>query len=207
MRFLPAENASVIMDAVNDVFSDRQRNPFRYIRQNARVLAGEEEGAFAWLAANYLAGYFTGGKSRGPFLNPDHRPPNATLPVAGETCKQYIMACRVLFKYPPKHTFLHEKFYHYLKVFKFCNLCLNFGEKGTIRWKMTAWQTWCCEQRKIAPILLKVYKLIILHYVGEFSSKFTHRFQNLHICKYYLMFSPEIIFGGCLSKCRRTFIV
>ena len=62
MRLLPAENTSAIMDAVNDIFSDRQRNPFRFIRQNARVLTGEEEGAFAWLAANYLAGYFTGGK-------------------------------------------------------------------------------------------------------------------------------------------------
>ena len=54
----------------------------------------------------------------------------------------------------------------------------------------------------------EVYKAIILHCVDDFFLKFTHRFQNLHIFKYYLKFLPTMyILVDVLSKGWQAFIV
>ena len=63
MRLLTEDNSNSLMDAANDIFSDTGVNPFQYSSLNTRVLSGEEEGAFAWIALNYLRGYFTGGRA------------------------------------------------------------------------------------------------------------------------------------------------
>ena len=72
-------------------------------------------------------------------------------------------------------------------IYIFCNLCVNFDEKGTIWCKITAWQLSVVNNNKITPILRKDYKVTILHYV-DFFSNFTQRFQNLHIFKFYSKF-------------------
>lgn len=47
-----------IMEAVLDVMDDKGVNPFRFQREKAHILTGEEEALFAWLTINYLEGLF-----------------------------------------------------------------------------------------------------------------------------------------------------
>jgi adenosinetriphosphatase len=52
MRVLPPSNRSSIMDKVREAFA---ASPFQFTSSSqVRVLSGEEEGAFGWLAVNYL---------------------------------------------------------------------------------------------------------------------------------------------------------
>ena len=46
------------------MLSDPNVNHFRLSALNMRILSGEEEGAFAWIALNYLRGYFNGSTSK-----------------------------------------------------------------------------------------------------------------------------------------------
>jgi len=59
MRIIPEQTATDLMAAADEVLSDTSLNPFVYKSHNARVLSGEEEAGFAWIAVNYLRGYFT----------------------------------------------------------------------------------------------------------------------------------------------------
>ncbi|ELT89294.1 hypothetical protein CAPTEDRAFT_163643 [Capitella teleta] len=68
MRLLLEDHANSVIDALNDVFEDKAKNPFFYETQHTRILSGEEEGVFAWIAANYLRGFFS---------------PNSKVPNAG----------------------------------------------------------------------------------------------------------------------------
>lgn len=57
MRFLSEENASKVFNFLDEILQDSTKNPFDYASpHHARILSGEEEGVFAWIAVNYLNG-------------------------------------------------------------------------------------------------------------------------------------------------------
>ena len=58
MRLLEEDESSAVMDAIDRIMLDRSINPFAYESLNTRILSGEEEGVFAWIAVNYLRGFF-----------------------------------------------------------------------------------------------------------------------------------------------------
>lgn len=58
MRLLAEPNANAVMNKINELLLDGSFNPFRYASRNTRILSGEEEGSFAWIAVNYLQGFF-----------------------------------------------------------------------------------------------------------------------------------------------------
>jgi len=51
MRVLNIENATIIMNNIRKVFSD---SPFMFKNKWARIISGEEEGAYGWITVNYL---------------------------------------------------------------------------------------------------------------------------------------------------------
>lgn len=57
MRLLNEEKAKNTMDKIDSFFKELT-NPFHYESPNTRILSGEEEGAYAWIAVNYLSGFF-----------------------------------------------------------------------------------------------------------------------------------------------------
>ena len=59
MRLLLEDKANDLVDSIQDVLLKKSYNPFNFTRQNARILSGEEEGAYAWVSVNYLRGAFT----------------------------------------------------------------------------------------------------------------------------------------------------
>ncbi|CAM9438173.1 unnamed protein product, partial [Discosporangium mesarthrocarpum] len=56
MRELPFETREKIMNAVRAYLSDSSSLPFAFSHDNARVISGEEEGAYGWAAVNFLKG-------------------------------------------------------------------------------------------------------------------------------------------------------
>jgi len=58
MRLLPAEQADEITLEIRRVASDKSVIPFKFQKEWARTISGEEEGAFAWISANYQNGFF-----------------------------------------------------------------------------------------------------------------------------------------------------
>lgn len=60
MRMLLEDKANNATRYIDSLLSDPTINPYRYkSSENARILSGEEEGIFAWIAANYLSKVFT----------------------------------------------------------------------------------------------------------------------------------------------------
>ena len=59
MRLLLETKANTIFEQINDIFMDKNISPFMYAAKNSRILSGEEEGVFAWIAVNYLKGFFS----------------------------------------------------------------------------------------------------------------------------------------------------
>ncbi|GFO39515.1 ectonucleoside triphosphate diphosphohydrolase 3 [Plakobranchus ocellatus] len=62
-RLLGIDGVREGMEDVEEILLNSTMHPFRYTEGGASVLSGEEEGVFAWIAANYLLGTFH-----------DHRP-------------------------------------------------------------------------------------------------------------------------------------
>lgn len=59
MRLLLENKMSMVMNHVDSIMSDSSFNPFHYAsKESSRILSGEEEGVFAWIAVNYLLGVF-----------------------------------------------------------------------------------------------------------------------------------------------------
>jgi len=59
MRLLLQERMSTVMSHVDAIMADSSFNRFHYASErSSRILSGEEEGVFAWIAANYLLGRF-----------------------------------------------------------------------------------------------------------------------------------------------------
>ncbi|KAK3764151.1 hypothetical protein RRG08_055947 [Elysia crispata] len=57
-RLLGVDGAREGMENVEEILLNKTLHPFRYTEGSASVLSGEEEGAYAWIAANYLLGFF-----------------------------------------------------------------------------------------------------------------------------------------------------
>ena len=55
LRVLSGSNAIALLDEIERVLS---YTGFLTLEDHVRVLSGEEEGVFAWVAANYLKGFF-----------------------------------------------------------------------------------------------------------------------------------------------------
>ena len=64
MRLLLAHDANRVINEVDRLMTDASFNPFQYVTSNTRIISGEEEGAFAWIALNYLRNYFSHGKRK-----------------------------------------------------------------------------------------------------------------------------------------------
>ena len=57
MRELPLGESDAVMAAVRAYLGDKKKNPFMFNDvEKARILSGEEEGAYGWIAINYLKG-------------------------------------------------------------------------------------------------------------------------------------------------------
>jgi apyrase len=61
LRFLTADDATELVGKVRSVF-EGDASPFKFKPEDAGILSGEEEGVYAWVAANYLLGFFSGNK-------------------------------------------------------------------------------------------------------------------------------------------------
>ncbi|WAR18661.1 ENTP1-like protein [Mya arenaria] len=60
LRVLPVNATEGLLEAVERNLQDKKCNPFLVAaRGAARVISGEEEGVYAWMAANYLRGFFS----------------------------------------------------------------------------------------------------------------------------------------------------
>ncbi|KAL5008133.1 hypothetical protein ScPMuIL_013714 [Solemya velum] len=62
LRIISEDFSEILMDSVRDVFSNSTLNPFVFHDDGVQILSGEEEGVFAWIAANFLRGFFGSGK-------------------------------------------------------------------------------------------------------------------------------------------------
>ncbi|XP_059140159.1 ectonucleoside triphosphate diphosphohydrolase 1-like [Physella acuta] len=58
LRFLPANDAKRLMEGTKSLLQDKDFSPFVYTPAGVEILSGEEEGVYAWIAANYLLGFF-----------------------------------------------------------------------------------------------------------------------------------------------------
>ncbi|RUS74858.1 hypothetical protein EGW08_017382, partial [Elysia chlorotica] len=61
-RLLGVSSAREGMQDVEQILLNSSVHPFRFSAGGASVLSGEEEAAYAWIAANYLLGFFTGNR-------------------------------------------------------------------------------------------------------------------------------------------------
>ncbi len=60
MRLLVDNAASIVVQKINSLLNNDAFSSFLYSSRNTRILSGEEEGIFAWIAVNYLRGAFEG---------------------------------------------------------------------------------------------------------------------------------------------------
>jgi len=59
MRMALESQMNRVVRYISSLMSNSSFQPFEYSsRHNTRVLSGEEEGVFAWIAVNYLRGVF-----------------------------------------------------------------------------------------------------------------------------------------------------
>ncbi|XP_033735077.1 ectonucleoside triphosphate diphosphohydrolase 3-like isoform X2 [Pecten maximus] len=64
LRVLSENDAIALMTSARRYLGNSTINPFKYNPHTVRILSGEEEGAYAWIAANYLRNFF--GSDRPP---------------------------------------------------------------------------------------------------------------------------------------------
>ena len=56
MRALATEERNRIMQVVRDLFGDKDFSPFKFKKEQARVISGEEEAIYGWTGINFLMG-------------------------------------------------------------------------------------------------------------------------------------------------------
>ena len=67
MRELPLAQSDAVMFEVRKYLGDTTKNPFFFRDpEHARILSGEEEGAYGWIAINYLKGVLKKSIDKGP---------------------------------------------------------------------------------------------------------------------------------------------
>ncbi|OWF41180.1 ectonucleoside triphosphate diphosphohydrolase 8-like isoform X2 [Mizuhopecten yessoensis] len=62
LRVLPESDAIALMTSARQYLGNASVNPFTYSPHTVRILSGEEEGAYGWIAANYLRNFFGSNK-------------------------------------------------------------------------------------------------------------------------------------------------
>ncbi|XP_060073278.1 ectonucleoside triphosphate diphosphohydrolase 8-like [Ylistrum balloti] len=62
LRVLAESDAIALMTSARQYLGNSTINPFTYNQHKVRILSGEEEGAYAWIAANYLRNFFGSNK-------------------------------------------------------------------------------------------------------------------------------------------------
>ncbi|XP_053402634.1 ectonucleoside triphosphate diphosphohydrolase 1-like isoform X3 [Mercenaria mercenaria] len=62
LRTLQINKTENLLDAIERYMTKSPLNPFLVPENNVRVISGEEEGVYAWVAANYLRGFFWSNK-------------------------------------------------------------------------------------------------------------------------------------------------
>ncbi|KAK3604395.1 hypothetical protein CHS0354_015529 [Potamilus streckersoni] len=58
LRIYPAPAAAKLMSVIYNILTNRALCPFPVHADGVRILSGEEEGVYAWVAANYLRNFF-----------------------------------------------------------------------------------------------------------------------------------------------------
>jgi len=90
VRQLLEEKMHELVLFINSLMRDSTINPFSYLSSsNARILSGEEEGAFQWISVNYLLGSFAGESTtvyRGLLCGPDGAFDRLCLSVCQSVC-------------------------------------------------------------------------------------------------------------------------
>lgn len=56
LRTLPTPDRVRLINVVRKLFRDAAFNPFSFEDERARVISGEEEGAYGWVAVNFIKG-------------------------------------------------------------------------------------------------------------------------------------------------------
>ncbi|XP_070180645.1 ectonucleoside triphosphate diphosphohydrolase 6-like isoform X2 [Littorina saxatilis] len=59
LRTLPMTSARALLGTVRDVMHNVSLNPFSFRDDHVSILSGEEEAVYAWLAVNYINGFFS----------------------------------------------------------------------------------------------------------------------------------------------------
>ena len=60
MRLLLEDRMNSVMEHIDSIMANSSFQPFHYASpHSSRILSGEEEGVFAWIAVNYLLGVFS----------------------------------------------------------------------------------------------------------------------------------------------------
>ena len=62
MRLLREADQKIVLDEVDKIFSDKEKCPFEYKSNGARVITGQWEGIYAWITVNFLEGTFSSNK-------------------------------------------------------------------------------------------------------------------------------------------------
>ena len=65
MRLQTEDRIDYVMERIESILADSSFHPFHYASTySSRILSGEEEGVFAWIAVNYLLGVFSNDRSK-----------------------------------------------------------------------------------------------------------------------------------------------
>merc|ERR1711939_580299 len=77
LRLLDASTSVQILRSVRDFLSDSSQSPFLFQPSHARIISGKDEGAYGWLAVNYLMKYI------GPRKKAEVTQPYAVIEMGG----------------------------------------------------------------------------------------------------------------------------
>ena len=85
MRLLLEDRIITVMNHIDALMQNASFHPFHCASEHSsRILSGEEEGVFAWIAANYLLGLFNNNHQRTCKIEMETEPnPNRTEPMKG----------------------------------------------------------------------------------------------------------------------------
>ena len=54
LRLIPSDESEAVLESVRTFLSDKSKSPFMFQPSHAKIISGNEEGGFGWIAFNYL---------------------------------------------------------------------------------------------------------------------------------------------------------
>ena len=84
MRLLPQEKSDAVYANIREYFMDKGNCPFMFDPSWAKTIPGNDEGAYGWIAFNYLK------KLVGPKRAPDATSPYAVVEMGGASAQVVI---------------------------------------------------------------------------------------------------------------------